>query len=503
MSRVKIFALVLLTIAMLASCSTTDEKLRAMIPDDAVGVIAVDVPSLIKKGRMAAGEDAVKLPDGLKKLIDEADPTIFGDVIGSLETSGIDFKSRSYLFFSPGIYKAVALIPVVDVDKASAMVAKIASGKMKDVDGVDFATHLDYAYAIDGNVLLIGRYNTPVSADVAAKAANDILNRTKPPILENGEISKYIDEKGEITAYINIKGLGAILKENSRFSTFLGNLPALDIVVDSDIKAMTLQVDFDMSKTEGESAKIKTGFLYDENGQYSKLYDKLINSAIDSTSNVLGLVPGELDTYFAIKINGFQLAQMPQMEKMFQLLETAPLTHGIKHKEMLSAINGTFVFGVAKGQVGDYNFAVATQSPNPDFVIDQIIEIGNLRGQSPYKSEGEYFYDYGSQGIAMGQTNNVFYLRCVDFETQYSAAELPVLPAYLENAAMALYQCLKIGNNVEGYLNWKLNDKSGGEGLYFTANEKDNVVISMLKCLCWKEPNSIMQEGEDNFDYGF
>ena len=52
MSRLNIFAFILFIMCLLASCSTADEKLRAMIPDDAVGVIAVDVPSLIKKGGM-------------------------------------------------------------------------------------------------------------------------------------------------------------------------------------------------------------------------------------------------------------------------------------------------------------------------------------------------------------------------------------------------------------------------------------------------------------------
>ncbi len=57
---------------------------------------------------------------------------------------------------------------------------------------------------------------------------------------------------------------------------------------------------------------------------------------------------------------------------------------------------------------------------------------------------------------------------------------------------------LSIGNNVEGFFNWGQTDKANGEGFYFSEDEKCNIVISVLKLLCWKDPNSNIID--DDFD---
>lgn len=488
--------------ALMVSCNSTDENLRAMVPDDAVGVVSIDLPKILDKARMI-DQGNVVVPQDLKKVIEESDPTLLGDLIDNLPASGIDINSKCYVFFSPGIYKIVTLLPLVDGDATREMVRKITSSKMTEVEGVDFATHLDYAYVIDGDVLLIGRYSNPVDAKVAAIAAGDILGKTKPSLLSNDEVASNLADSCDINAYVKVKEFSTILKTNSRLSTIFGNVPAIEIITDSDIKAMKATVDFNFSKEDGDVAKISTQLIYDKNGQYSQLYDNLIATSTDSASNLLSLIPGnELDSYFAIKIDGSKLVAMPQMEKMFEVMESTPLTHGLKHKDMIASIKGAVVVGYGKSTVGDWNFAVAAQSTNPQLIVSQIVDVASSRGQSPLQRNGEYFYDYDAQGIAMGQTQDAFYLRCVDFETQYSAAELAVLPTKLDKTSIAYCRQLKIGNALEGFLYWGLEDKTNGSGFYFTAKENENVVVSLFKYMCYKEPNSSLEE-EDNFDYGF
>ena len=503
MRRAILYIVLLLTMtAVMVSCNSTDENLRAMVPDDAVGVVSINLPSMLDKAHMVDQEKVV-VPGDLKKVIEESDPTLLGDIIDNLPTSGIDIKNKCYVFFSPGIYKIVTLIPLVDEDAARNMVKKITSSKMTEVQGVDFATHLDYAYVIDDDVLLIGRYSNPVDANVAANAAGDILGKTKPSLLSNEDVAANLSDSCDINAYVKVKEFSTILKTNSRLSTIFGNVPAIEIITDSDIKAMKATVNFNFTEKDGETAQINTQFIYDKNGQYSKLYDSLIDASTDSASNVLSLIPGELESYFTIKVDGAKLAAMPQMARMFEVMEATPLTRGLKHKEMVSSIKGAVAVGFGKSTVGDWNFAVAVQSTNPQLITSQIVDIASSRGQSPLQRYGEYFYDYGAQGIAMGQTSNAFYLRCVDFETGYTADKLPVLPANIEKSAIAIYRLLKIGDKEEGFLNWGLNDKTKGSGIYFTSKENDNVVVSLLKYMCWKEPNSSIEESEDDFDYGF
>lgn len=488
---------------MMAACNSTDDNLRAMVPDDAVGVVSIDVNSVLTKAGMLRN-DTVTVPQELKAVLEESDVTMLGDLLAFLPTSGFDFNTRWYVFFSPGIYKAVVLIPLKDDDQATKLIEKITSSQVKDLSGVDFVSHLDYGYAIDDDVLLIGRFSNPVDDEVAANAASAILDKTKPSLLSNHEVAEHIDKDScDLNAYINVKGLSTILKSNSRLSTVFGNIPAIEIITDSDIKAMIANLNFSMSKEEGESAKVNTLFTYNENGQYSTLYDNLIAASDENAVEALAVIPGELDTYVGIKIDGSKLAAQPQMSKMFEILESSPFTSGLKYNDILSSIKGVMVFGFGDSQVSDYNFTVSAQTQNPSMIIDQIVAVANSRGQSPWQRKGEYIYDYENQGIALGQSSGVFYLRCVDFETGYSAAELPVLPTNINNSSVVVYKQIKVKNKTEGFFNWGLHDKSKGSGLYYTADEKENVVVSLLKYLCWKDPNNTQNAPEDDYDYGF
>ena len=407
-------------LVMLAACNSTDDNLRAMIPDDALGVIEINVPSLGEKSGIIK-DGNITVPADLKKVIDDSDPTIQGDIIDNIKAMGIDVTTPSYIFFSPGIYKAVALMPLSDDDDTRKVVEKLTASKMTEIEGVDFATHLDYAYVIDDDVLLIGRYNNPVEPKVAANAAAAILGKKRPGIFANEEIAERVNtDTCDIKAYLDVKGMSTMIKSNARFNTMFGNIPAMDLITESDIKAMVVDVKFDVENEDQQIANINTEFLFKENGLYSRLYDSVISSTVaaDST-NVMKLIPGELTTYVGMKLNGDALAQLPQMEI---ISESLPLG-GINIKDIMAGINGDVIFGFAQTINDNYNFAIAVKTKNPDLIISQLVEFGSKYGQDKMILNGEYVYDYDSRGIAFGKTADAFYLRCVDFESAYNADE--------------------------------------------------------------------------------
>ena len=60
----------LLVLLIMVSCSTTDEKLRSMIPEDAVGVVRIDVNQVLSKaGMIKKDNEAIVVPERLKSLI--------------------------------------------------------------------------------------------------------------------------------------------------------------------------------------------------------------------------------------------------------------------------------------------------------------------------------------------------------------------------------------------------------------------------------------------------
>ena len=261
---------------------------------------------------------------------------------------------------------------------------------------------------------------------------------------------------------------------------------------------MTATVNFDKSR-----AKIKTDFIYDPKGDYSKLYDQVIASSNGGDGvTTLNSLPGELDTYFGIKINGSNLLKNPQLRVLIEMLESSAMSGGVDCKSMLETIDGAVVFGIGKGQLVDYNYAVAAQSKNPEIIVDEIVDAANRGGQPPTKLKGEYMYDYGYQGIALGQTEDVVYARFVDFETGYTAS-WPALTEVMKKSTMVLYEKMMRSDSIEGYLSWGLLNKSHGEGTYTCERQGDNVVVSMLKMMCWIEPKTSFEDEGDGYDYGF
>ena len=339
-------------------------------------------------------------------------------------------------------------------------------------------------------LLLIAHCSKQVKPEEAADAASRIFEGSRPSLLSGKDVAQVVDTlSGDVNIYLDIKGMVPLLKSDSALSSFFVSMPILDFVAKTDVKALAASVLFDVDNKDGELAKLKTRLIFDEKGQYSKIYDSVIaSSAADSASATLSLIPGELATYVAVKVNGARLADVPQMKDIYGLLEKNPLSRGLKCGEVFKLIDGALVFGVDEGQVGGNNVVVAMQSSQPQQITDQIVELAESRGQSPLERDGEIFYEYQNQGIAIGETDKAFYFRCVDFETQYSAIELPVLPQNLDKCSMVVFKMLSIGDKVEGFFNWGQNDKANGEGFYFAEDEKCNIVVSVLKLLCWKEP---------------
>ncbi|MBP5687223.1 MAG: DUF4836 family protein [Muribaculaceae bacterium] len=510
------FLLALLAVLLMASCSSADEKLRALIPDDAVGVVRINLPSVLNKAGIKKGEDnemELSIPANLMKTIEMAnenlvdDVNIFGDVISNLPESGIDVKNNCYIFLSPGTYRSVALFHLDDEDKALEMVSKIAGGKMKEMSGIMFVSHLDYGYAIDDDVLMIGRYTIPVPDDKASAAAKKIIDRSTPSLLEKEEVSKAIDVKDcDITAYIDAKGL-PLVYDNSDLKPLMGEFSPMDLLAGSGIKAMTATVNFNDSKKGEEKVEIVTDFICASNSMYGLIYDKIIATADGGdATEALAAVPGDFDTYFAVKVNGAGIMNLPGSSMLFDNLNTFPLTNGVNCKGIISSINGALVFGMQQFGDMDYNLGVSAQSTAPEMVVNEIVNIANQRGQAPYKNaNGEYVYDdnysNGDKAIVMSNNGGVVYMRYINYVPTTGADSWPALAGVLNTSRMVLFHQVKVNGTPEGCLCWGLRNKTHGEGFYFTLDENENIVQSALKFLCWREPSSIEYEDIGLADY--
>lgn len=492
------FIFTLAIFLLLASCSSADENLRAMVPDDALGVVKINLPNvLVKAGiKNGDGEDAsLSIPSDLKQVIDESNENIvdevniLGDVIGSLPSSGIDVNSNCYLFLSQGALNAVALFHLEDNAKAQEMVSRIAGGKMKEMSGVTFVSHLDYVFAIDDDVLLIARKNNATDDKASAEAKN-ILNKSKSSLFENADIAKAIDvENCDIAAYVDAKGLPLLL-DDSHFSTSVGDFSPLDFIAESGIKAMTATVNFNDTHRGEEKVEIVTDFICSNSSVYSLFYDRVVATSTGGGAiETLEAVPGDFDTYFTSRINGEELMKMPGVAKLLQDLPV----NGLDCGKILSSLNGDLVWGSQRFDDGDIVFGVAVESSSAHAVVDEIVNFATLHGQAPiFNAGGEYQYDTsdGTKALVMNKRNDVVYLRYVNFVPNSTADQWPALVGAMKTSTVAFFKIVKIQDKQQGHLCWGLRNKTHGEGFYYTLDENENIATATLKSLCWKEPQA-------------
>lgn len=482
-----------------SSCTSTDKKLRAMIPDDALGVVKINMPSILEKAGIKKGKDKdaeLNVPSSLKTVIDQSnenikdDLNVIGDVLNNLPESGIDVNNNCYIFLSKGPLQTVALLPLNDEDKAQEMVRKIAGEKMTKQSGIMFVSKSDYAFAIDDDVLLIAQMGK-VTNDKACEAAKNIFEKSKSSLLEKEDIAKAIDvENCDITAYIDAEGLPLIF-ENFELNTAMGSFSPFDILDGSGIKAMTASVNFNDSKKGEERVEIVTDFICGKNSMYEMFYDKVIATAGGGDcTQALDAVPGDFDTYFAVKVNGEELVKFPGISR---LIEFIPL-NGINISNIVSSIDGTVVGGVQED-----NYGVSVQTSSPDNIVNEIVEFANLHGQAPsFNANGEYQYDTyeGDKALVMNKTDDVVYMRCVNYVPDNSASRWKPLVNVLKSSAMALFKVVKMGDKHEGDFCWGLHNKTHGEGFYFTLDD-ENIALAALKLLCWVEPGSSSYDEDD------
>lgn len=504
-----VFLLALLAVLMMASCTSTDQKLRSMIPSDAVGVVKIDLPSILDKAGIKNGEDkdaSLAIPSALKAVIDQAnaniddDLNIIGDVVNYLPESGIDVNSNCYIFLSRGALQVVALLPLDDEDRAKEVVGKIAHGKMKQMRGVDFVSHLDYAFAINDDVLMVAR-KINATDDEASAAAKHIFDNPKSSLLENEDVARAIDAQDcDIAVYVDAKGV-PLFFENLNLGTAMGGFSPAALFDGLGIKAITATVNFDVSNREDEKAEIATDFICASNGLYGMFYDKVVATAAsgDGTS-ALEKLPGDFGTYFSLRLNGSALIKMPGVSKV---LEALPL-QGIDCSHIISSLDGTIVCGLEKIDEGDYNFGISAQATSPGAVIDEIVGFAARHGQPPvFNANGEYQYDTsdGSKALVMDNTNEVVYLRCVNYVPTSSASEWLPLADTMKSSTATLFRLVRVGDSHEGNLCWGLRNKTHGEGFYFTEDPNENIVISAMKIFCWKEPGGMGDEEIGLSDY--
>ena len=118
-------------------------------------------------------------------------------------------------------------------------------------------------------------------------------------------------------------------------------------------------------------------------------------------------------------------------------------------------------------------------------------------GQPDYFKNGRHVYNYGGKPLLVGNIDDVVYLTRLDHEllegNYYD--DYPDCKDRFGQSALGFYVQSKV-NGYSSFFNFGFSSPTKGDGLFYTADENDNVVLALLSIF-----TSIKMPNHDEDDY--
>lgn len=491
------FMLGLSLLVIATSCNNVNKNLEKMIPGNATAVFCIKLPDILEKAGIEK-DGQVIIPEQLKQVIEKNEDSFFGEFFSNLKQSGIDVEHNMYLFFTKNTFRHVTLVGINDVDAVKKLIEHRTGQKFIKIEGVNFLRDENLSFIVDDDVLFVGRENRPAEDAVLAKSAGSMLGKNMKSIREVDEIAKCIGEKSDINAYFDVQGFNAVLESISGFNDVVERYPLLSIFTDSDVKAFAFHVNF-----EKEGATLQAQLQADENSDFVTL---LSTSLSKPDNEFLKAMPNSMKYIFSISVKGDKIMEMDQIKKSLNVLNNFPALEALNIKDIVKTIDGPLAIGVspsymygdgASSLLGDWNIALVARSKNPEYVVNTIKHFAAENGQPDYVKDGHHVYNYEGKPVYVGNIGHAVYAIRLDHElTESSYYDYPDLRDRFSKCRFGFYAQADAGAT-QGFLNFGFTSYKVGEGVFYTANEKDNPALTFIEILCTIVP----QQPHDESDY--
>ncbi len=489
--------LALVVALVLSGCSKGNSRMLGMIPEDATAVIAIDVETILSEGGMLKGGKAV-IPDRLKTAIEANEESGLGNLLKMLPRMGLDLESNIYVFFTNKTFRYVLLAMIDDEEAVKKLIERETGLTFKKMHDRDFMHYLDYAFVIDDGVLFYGRANRSTADNVMGDAAISILNKNATSIDGHEDVMACLEADAEVNAWLNMKGITAALKSVPAVSDAMRRSPGLMLLTDVDIDAIGLHL-----KLDKESAKLTAEVKAGETSDYVRLLETTLTKADNS---FLKAIPSSMQYVMAASVNGAAVANMEQVKAGLKQLATYPQLEELDVQSMIASIDGPLAIALSPSYMagdnedvfaGDWNVTIAAKSKDAEGVIGQIKQFASSMGQPDYFKNGSHVYNYGGKPLLVGAVDDIVYLTRLDHEllegNYYD--DFPDCKDRFGQSALGIYVQNKV-NDYSSFFNFGMSSPTKGDGLFYTADENDNVVLALLSILTSiKFPN----HDEDDF----
>lgn len=490
-SRVLTFVITLL---LLASCSSVNDNLEKMIPADALGVVAINVPDILNKTGIN-DDGKLVIPEAIKPVVDENDASTLSMLLTDLPYLGLNTNGKVFAFFTNKTFGAVLLATLDDEQAARKIIERRTGGDFQQVEGINCIYRGDNIYVINEKVLLIASVNKAMEVNKAAKQAATILKKQRQSILDNDQVKQVINADGDINAYMQQEGLKLILKKSKTYREIAQKLPLAEIFTESDAKAYECHLNLNET-----SADLTTRVIADENSDYNKL---LTTTLADADAGFLKAIPNSMDYIVTMSVKGESFVGLQQIQQLIGMFKKLPFIGRIDLETILASIDGPIAIGMARDPhlEGEWNGVIAAKTTNPQMILNQISSFASSMGQAPEIYDGEYIYQYENKMIKLGVVDGVLYLKMLDYEqTEGYAYELEQVRALFEASNIGVYINPQVTQG--GTFTYGMTDHFNGKGQFVPTDKGAHAAQTLLKVLCAIKPpqayDDMLDEDQDN-----
>ncbi len=477
---------------MLASCGSVNDNLEKMIPDDALGVVCVNLPDILNKTGVKDDGQLV-IPEAVKDIVDQNDTSPICTMLTDLPYLGLDTDSKAFAFFTNKTFGSVILCPLNDEDAARKTIARRTGADFQQVEGIDCIYREDNLYVVADKVLLIATVNRAMEVNKAAQQAAIILKKQRKSILDNNQVKQVINADGDINAYLQQDGLRLILKKSKAYREIAQKLPLVEIFTESDIKAYECHISLAQDR-----ADITTRIIADQGSDYNKLLEATMAPA-DAT--FLKAIPNSMDYIITMSVKGNNFVKLQQIQQLVKMFKRLPYIGRIDLESMLASIDGPIAVGLARDPhlEGEWNAVLAAKTTNPDMILGQISTFATSMGQAPEIYDGEYVYQYENKMIKLGVIDDVLYLKMLDYEqTEGYAYELETVRKVFEASNIGLYVNPQVTQG--GTFAYGMTDHFNGKGQFIPTEKGVHSAQALLKVLCSIKPAQAYDDMLDDED---
>ncbi len=492
MKRLNYVASVLMLVLMTA-CGSVNESLEKMIPADATGVVSINIPSILKKAEMT-NDGRIAVPAELSEVIDGNDAAPLCQALTDLPVMGINAEGKAFAFFTDKTFDMVLLVPLSDENAARKTIAMRVGADFAEVEGLSCIANRDNFFAVNDGVLFAARVNRAAETSKLARVARTMYERKGRSALDVEEMKTSLTSDDDVNAYLQLKCIKSLLKRSKTYKTIAQRMPLVEIFTESDIEAMECSL-----LLNDKDAELTTHFKVAENSDYLKLM-----STITSTPDAgfLKVIPNSMDYVVAISVNGQQLVKLPQIEQLLTMFGKVPYIGRIDLKSILASIDGPLAVAMAPDPYlqGDWNAVIAAKSTQSEAVLNTISTFAQAMGQAPEIYDGEYVYQYENKMIKVGISNDVLYLKMLNYEQQEShVGDEAAMVALFGGAPVAVAMKAKAGGS-DAQFTFSLSDHINGKGRFIPAADEKSATIALLKALCAIRPAAAYDDMLDSND---